>query len=68
MTDIQFITLLKRAFFDFFFIRKSGKRPSLMNILDIVELYKKHIKKEAIKEFRKTIQYKNLKNENNLKN
>lgn len=43
MTDLQFIELLKRAFFEFFFIRKNGKRPSVMNLLELVEMYKDQV-------------------------
>lgn len=57
MNDLQFIELLKRVFFEFFFIRKNGKRPSLMNMSELIEVYKK----EVIKEFLN--QQKNSQNE-----
>lgn len=49
MTDLQFIELLKRAFFDFFFIRKNGKRPSVMNLLELVEMYRDQVIKDYLK-------------------
>lgn len=54
MTDLQFIQLLKRAFFEFFFIRENGKRPSVMNLLELVELFRKQIEDETIKNYKKS--------------
>ena len=53
MTNQQFILLLKTAFFEYFFMRKAGKKPSLMNLEDLVELFRN----EVIE------QYKNQQNE-----
>ena len=58
MTDTQFIQLLKRAFFDLFFIKKDGKKPSLLNLIELVEIYKENVKKEAIKEYQETLKAK----------
>ena len=49
MTDLQFIELLKRAFFEFFFIRKNGKRPSVMNLLGLVEMYRNQVITDHLK-------------------
>lgn len=49
MTDLQFIELLKRAFFEFFFIRKNGKRPSVMNLIELVELFRKQVITDHLK-------------------
>lgn len=49
MTDLQFIELLKRAFFELFFIRKNGKRPSAMNLLELVEIYRNQVIKDYLK-------------------
>lgn len=54
MTDLQFLQLLKRAFFEFFFIRKNGKRPSLLNLHELVEMYRKYIEQETIKNYKKS--------------
>ncbi len=54
MTDLQFIQLLKRAFFEFFFIRKNGKRPSLLNLHELVEMYRTYIEEETIKNYKKS--------------
>ena len=43
MTNLQFIELLKRAFFEYFFMRKTGKKPSLMNLEDLVELFRNEV-------------------------
>jgi hypothetical protein len=58
MNDLQFIQLLKRTFFDFFFIRKDGKSASVLNLIELVEIYKENIKKEAIKEYQETLKTK----------
>ena len=50
MTDLQFIELLKRAFFEFFFIRKNGKKPSVMNLLELVEMYRDQVIKNYLKD------------------
>ena len=55
MTNLQFILLLKTAFFEYFFMRKAGKKPSLMNLEDLVELFRNQVIK----------QYKNNQNELN---
>lgn len=43
MTNLQFIELLKRAFFEYFFTKKAGKKPSLMNLEDLIELFKNQV-------------------------
>ena len=43
MTNQQFILLLKHAFFEYFFMRKAGKKPSLMNLEDLVELFRNQV-------------------------
>ena len=43
MTNLQFIELLKRAFFEYFFMRKTGKKPSLMNLEDLIELFRNEV-------------------------
>ena len=43
MTNQQFILLLKHAFFEYFFMRKAGKKPSLMNLIDLVELFRNQV-------------------------
>ena len=43
MTNLQFILLLKRAFFEYFFMKKTGKKPSLMNLEDLVELFRNQV-------------------------
>ena len=58
MNDTQFIQLLKRAFLTFFFSRKDGKKPSLLNLIELVEIYKEDVKKEAIKEYQETLKAK----------
>jgi hypothetical protein len=59
MTGTQFIQLLKRAFFDFFFIKKDGKSASVLNLIELVEMYKEIIKDEAIKEYQNSLKAKN---------
>ena len=58
MTNLQFIELLKRAFFEYFFTRKAGKKPSLMNLEELVELFRNEVEKQAIKDYKKTIKSK----------
>ena len=55
MTNQQFILLLKTAFFEYFFMRKAGKKPSLMNLEDLIELFRNQVIE----------QYKNNQNELN---
>ena len=55
MTNLQFIELLKHAFFEYFFMRKAGAKPSLMNLIDLVELFRNQVIE----------QYKNNQNELN---
>ena len=43
MTNLQFILLLKTAFFEYFFTRKAGKKPSLMNLEDLVEMFRNQV-------------------------
>ena len=43
MTNQQFILLLKHAFLEYFFMRKAGKKPSLMNLEDLVELFRNQV-------------------------
>ena len=43
MTNLQFIELLKRAFFEYFFMRKTGKKPSLMNLEDLIEIFRNQV-------------------------
>ena len=43
MTNLQFILLLKHAFFEYFFMRKAGAKPSLMNLIDLVELFRNQV-------------------------
>lgn len=58
MTNLQFIELLKRAFFEYFFIRKAGKKPSLMNLEELVELFRNQIENEVISNCKKTLKTK----------
>ena len=53
MTNLQFIELLKHAFFEYFFMRKAGAKPSLMNLIDLVELFRNEVEKQAIKDYKK---------------
>ena len=53
MTNLQFIELLKRAFFEYFFTRKAGAKPSLMNLLDLVELFRNEVEKKQLKTTKK---------------
>ena len=55
MTNLQFILLLKHAFFEYFFMRKAGAKPSLMNLEDLIEMFRNQVIE----------QYKNQKNELN---
>ena len=55
MTNQQFILLLKTAFFEYFFMKKAGKKPSLMNLEDLIELFRNQVIE----------QYKNNQNELN---
>ena len=55
MTNLQFILLLKTAFFEYFFTRKAGKKPSLMNLEDLIEMFRNQVIE----------QYKNNQNELN---
>ena len=50
--------LLKGLFFEYFFMKKEGKKPSLMNLLDLVELFRNEVEKQAIKDYKKTIKSK----------
>ena len=43
MTNLQFIELLKRAFFEYFFMRKAGNKPSLMNLEELVEIFRNQV-------------------------
>ena len=43
MTNQQFILLLKTAFFEYLFRRKAGKKPSLMNLEDLVEMFRNKV-------------------------
>ena len=43
MTNLQFILLLKHAFFEYFFMRKAGKKPSLMNLEDLIEIFRNQV-------------------------
>lgn len=54
MTDLQFIELLKRFFFNYFFSGILGKKPSLMNVFEIIELYKNEVIKEYINQQKHT--------------
>ena len=54
MTDLQFIELLKRFFFNYFLGEKLRKKPSLMNVNEIIELYKNEIIKEYINQQKQT--------------
>ena len=58
MTNLQFIELLKRAFFEYFFMRKAGKKPSLMNLEELVEIFRNQIEKEVIENYKKSIKRK----------
>lgn len=63
MTDLQFIQLLKRAFFEFFFIRRQGKAPSLMNVTELLEMYKN----EVINEYKNNQKHQDNDNNNDEK-
>ncbi len=39
-------------------MRKAGKKPSLMNLEDLVELFRNEVEKQAIKDYKKTIKSK----------
>ena len=43
MTNLQFIELLKHAFFEYFFMRKAGAKPSLMNLEDLIEMFRNQV-------------------------
>ena len=43
MTNLQFILLLKHAFFEYFFTKKAGAKPSLMNLEDLVEMFRNQV-------------------------
>ena len=58
MTNLQFIELLKRAFLEYFFIRKAGNKPSLMNLEELVEIFRNQIEKEVIENYKKSIKRK----------
>ena len=58
MTNQQFILLLKTAFFEYFFTKKAGAKPSLMNLIDLVELFRNEVEKQAIKDYKKTLKTK----------
>ena len=58
MTNLQFIELLKHAFFEYFFMRKAGKKPSLMNLEELVEIFRNQIEKEIIENYKKSIKRK----------
>ena len=58
MTNLQFIELLKRAFFEYFFTRKAGKKSSLMNLEELVELFRNQIENEVISNCKKTLKTK----------
>ena len=67
MTNLQFIELLKCAFFEYFFMRKTGKKPSLMNLEDLVEMFRNEVEKQAIKDYKKTIKSKLYERNNDKK-
>lgn len=46
MTPTQFLFLLKNAFFRYYFHRMKGARPSMMEILELIELYTEQIKQQ----------------------
>lgn len=46
MTPTQFLILLKQSFFRYYFHRLNGKQPSLMEILELIELYTEQIKQK----------------------
>ena len=58
MTNLQFIELLKTAFFEYFFMRKAGKNLSLMNLEELVEIFRNQIEKEIIENYKKSIKRK----------
>ena len=58
MTNLQFILLLKHAFIEYFFTKKACAKPSLMNLIDLVELFRNEVEKQAIKDYKKTIKSK----------
>jgi hypothetical protein len=43
MTNLQIILLLKTAFFEYFFTKKAGKKPSLMNLEDLIEMFRNQV-------------------------
>ena len=43
MTNLQIILLLKTAFFEYFFTKKAGKKPSLMNLEDLIEIFRNQV-------------------------
>lgn len=46
MTPTQFLFLLKNAFFRYYFHRLHGAKPSLMEILELIEIYTEQIKQK----------------------
>ena len=58
MTNLQFILLLKHAFFEYFFTKKAGAKPSLMNLEELVEIFRNQIEKEVIENYKKSIKRK----------
>ena len=39
-------------------MRKASKKPSLMNLIDLVERFRNEVEKQAIKDYKKTIKSK----------
>ena len=51
MDSFQFLQLLKDEFQDFYFENPEGKCKSTLGALELIEMFKKQIQNESIKEF-----------------
>ena len=49
MTDHQFIQASKEFFFQYFLSEEMGEKPSLLNMMELVEQYKQTILQDEIK-------------------
>ena len=49
MTTIQFIQASKEFFFQYFLSEEMGEKPSLLNMMELVEQYKQTILQDEIK-------------------
>lgn len=54
MTDLQFHQLLKQSFSEYFLKDQNGKCRSTVEAMELIEVFKKQVQNEAVKEFIKT--------------